>query len=522
MKKVLVLLLACMASLAMFAQEHYWSVVTVDLSQNLTLKIRSVLAIDGEQPYNGEGMEGQGGENFEIGAFSEDGVCRCSCFPTWDSKYYRYVYDLQIYGESGFHYTFRVYDHNEGVNHELTNLVEDFENNYVHNGASQSFGTRKNPIVLNFHDTGGATPMTLTKDIVGYGTSEGGYYLIATPLGAVTPAADNGFLTDAYDLYWFNQSADKEWINYENVAFDLATGKGYLYASQEDTQLTFTGTPVEGDTYEVTLAKVEGKRMEGWNLVGNPFAVEAFCGKPYYTLNEERSEVMTETVNDPVPAMEGVFVKADTDGESLVFSKEASGKTYNLSLNLVQNSSVIDRAIVNFGAGQQLPKFQLRSSSTKLYIPMDGEDYAVVSSAEMGEMPVNFKAEKSGSYTLAVSSELSFNYLHLIDNKTGVDVDLLANPSYSFDAETTDYASRFRLVFATGNSDDTFAFYSNGSFVISNEGEAVVQVMDVTGRMLSSEAISGSASINVEGAAGVYMIRLVNGENVKVQKVVVK
>ena len=40
--------------------------------------------------------------------------------------------------------------------------------------------------------------------------------------------------------------------------------------------------------------------------------------------------------------------------------------------------------------------------------------------------------------------------------------------------------------------------------------------------MLSSEAISGSASINVDGAAGVYMLRLINGDNVKVQKVVVK
>ena len=124
--------------------------------------------------------------------------------------------------------------------------------------------------------------------------------------------------------------------------------------------------------------------------------------------------------------------------------------------------------------------------------------------------------------TLAVSSELSFNYLHLIDNKTGADIDLLATPSYSFEAQATDYASRFRLVFATGNSEDTFAFYSNGSFVINNEGEATVQVMDVTGRMLSSEAINGSASINVEGAAGVYMVRLVNGENVRVQKIIVK
>ena len=79
-----------------------------------------------------------------------------------------------------------------------------------------------------------------------------------------------------------------------------------------------------------------------------------------------------------------------------------------------------------------------------------------------------------------------------------------------------------RSFFATGNADETFAFASNGSFVISNEGNATVQVVDVNGRILSSQTINGSASISVNAAAGVYMIRLINGDNVKVQKVVVK
>ena len=46
--------------------------------------------------------------------------------------------------------------------------------------------------------------------------------------------------------------------------------------------------------------------------------------------------------------------------------------------------------------------------------------------------------------------------------------------------------------------------------------------MDVTGRMISSKNINGNANININAAQGVYMLRLVNGENVKVQKVVVR
>ena len=42
------------------------------------------------------------------------------------------------------------------------------------------------------------------------------------------------------------------------------------------------------------------------------------------------------------------------------------------------------------------------------------------------------------------------------------------------------------------------------------------------GRILSSENISGSTSKAIHSAPGVYMLRLINGDNVKVQKIIVK
>ena len=210
--------------------------------------------------------------------------------------------------------------------------------------------------------------------------------------------------------------------------------------------------------------------------------------------------------------MEGVFVIAEEDEETITFRTEQTGsKVSRLAINLSQGHNIMDRAIVRFDGGRQLPKFQLNENSTKVFIPQEGKDFAVVRSEAMGEMPVSFKAQSNGSYTFSFNAEeVSFAYLHLIDNMTGVETDLLANPSYSFEASTTDYANRFKLVFATGNADDEFAFFSNGSFVIVN------------GRIISSESINGCANVNVKAAAGVYMIRLVNGSNVKVQKVVVK
>ena len=377
------------------------------------------------------------------------------------------------------------------------------------------------------------TMQALTKTIEAYTGERGGYYLIASPVGTVTPSADNGFLNGTYDLYYFDQNAwdmvDNEnvlheWRNYDVENFSIASGKGYLYANKEGTTLTFTGTPYSGNG-EVTLSKTEGPRFSGWNLVGNPFAQTAYFTNDFYTLNEDRDEVVAGETKS-VEAMEGIFVVAANDGETMTFSTTSLGKSNSqMSINVVRNrGNVIDRAIVRFDEESLLPKFQLNPNHTKVYIPQDGSDYAVVYADGAGTMPVNFKAEENGHYTLNFTTEnVNFNYLHLIDNRNGNDVDLLQTPYYTFDAKSTDYASRFTLVFATGNdNDDTFAFFNNGVWIINNDGDATLQVVDALGRVLSSESISGSTSKAINVAPGVYMLRLINGDKVKVQKIVVK
>jgi hypothetical protein len=379
-----------------------------------------------------------------------------------------------------------------------------------------------------------ATTETYTLNIVGHKGGKGNYSLIAFPFNSgengVDPTTIDGMITEAFDLYYFNEAGDdegKEWINYDPNQFNLVSGKGYLYASQDSTSITFSGMPIEGAEYEVRLAKTENAEWSGWNLVGNPFADIAYVadGRDFYTMNGAGTNLMLAT-NRSLQPMEGVFVEAESNNEALTFTtvEPNNGKSV-LSLNLSGNNGLLDRAMVRFGESRQLHKIQLNPNGTKLYITVDGQEYAVVRSEEVGEVPVSFKAEESGRYTISMSSEnVEFAYLHLIDKKANTDVDLLATTSYSFDACTNDKANRFKLVFATGSTlaSDGFAFYSNGGFVITNEGEATLQVVDVNGRVLSSESINGCANVNVDAAAGVYMLRLVNGEGVKVQKVVVR
>ena len=429
--------------------------------------------------------------------------------------------------------------------------------------------------------------ITFTKDIIAH-TDNGGWYLIASPVAeAVTPTAQNGFLANEYDLYRFNQSANLEWENWkaegEHYHFNLEAGRGYLYANSGDVTLTFVGTPhAATEPAEVPLAYDPAADFAGWNLVGNPLTEIAFIDRDFYVMNGDRDEIVAAEGNT-VELMEGIFVIAEGENDTMTFtpaSQNAIANNASLVVSLSQGrGSVIDRAIVRFNSNRTLPKFQLNPSSTKVYIPQGGKDYAIISVGRDGactvstEMPLNFKAAKDDTYTLSFDIEnLDLDYLHLIDNLTGADVDLLTpipetliagedpfreggnliarkrNPhsakaeliagedpqsthSYTFTAKTTDYASRFRLVFtANPNCGDAigdnapFAYISNGNIVITTDiGDATLQIVDMMGRVIVS--VSGDVSGNVSTAGmptGVYMLRLIDGDTVRTQKIVIQ
>ena len=394
-------------------------------------------------------------------------------------------------------------------------------------------------------------PEAYTLDITGYGDSDGGWNLIASPLAESIAATEVGNLVaetaSDFDLYRFNQAANMEWENWkqeesEHHHFNLESGRGYLYASKEDVTLIFTGEPYSGNG-EVALSKTNNNNadFQGWNLIGNPFNATATVDKAFYMMNPETHAEIIAATDNSVAAMEGIFVIAAEDGETVTFTQATRSTGYDeerIVLNLSHGGATIDRAIVRFDEGQQLPKFQLRKSSTKVYFQQDNKDYAVVNVGREAmhcvytELPVNFKAKENGTYTLTVSESLNsklliLNYLHLIDNLTGNDVDLFETPSYTFEAKVTDYASRFKLVFsADSDADEDFAFIdASGNIIITDAdaGDVSIQVVDMMGRVLVCRDARRASDISTAGMTpGVYVLQLINGDNVKTQKIVIK
>ena len=394
--------------------------------------------------------------------------------------------------------------------------------------------------------------ITVKKNIIGYAGTKDQYYLISSPVqwaGQYNPA--NGIVTTEsdYDLYAFDPAASDglEWRNYkaDPTNFKMDWGTGYLYANAADVMISVTGPVMDNkqpdEIFNYNYYENEDYQFNGWKLCGNTFTCNAYLSSDsqtmaFYRMNAEGTGF--EAVTNFIKPMEGFFLQNTVNGKSVVLSRTAPSKgvrCLNLVLSQVAarrdgvstGSTTLDNAIVRFDEGNTLEKLSFREGSSKIYMPVEGKDYAVVNAGQMGELPVSFKAEKNGSYTLSFTNEdVEFSYLHLIDNLTGNDVDLLANPSYSFEAKTTDYASRFRLLFATGTSveGDNFSFVnaSGNLCIFGIEGEATVQVIDILGHVISSETFSGSYERKINGAPGVYMVRLINGNDVKVQKVVVR
>ena len=390
---------------------------------------------------------------------------------------------------------------------------------------------------LVHHNTG--TMATFEKNIIGYTGDNDHYYLIANPTDETVVV---NLTSNEFDLYTFDGAQEVEWRNAkEDDNFEVERGTGYLYANSETVTLEFAGELTPAGSTDVDLI-YDGIDFPGFNLIGNPFACNATISgtglrsSNYYYMMNAGGTALDVVVNPILAPCTGVFAVAANSDATVTFTqantngidvtRSEKNAVQDIRVELLANGKAIDRAYLNMN-GESLPKFRLQDNISEICFYQDKEELAVVStSSTSGEIPVSFKAEKNGSYTINVNTEnVNAHYIHLIDNMTGMDTDLLSTSSYTFNASTSDYAYRFKLVFSmTGvennqSNANSFAYISNGNLVIDNiEGEATMQIVDMLGRVVSTEIVSGSYNKALNLKAGLYIINL----NGMTQKIVVK
>lgn len=177
-------------------------------------------------------------------------------------------------------------------------------------------------------------------------------------------------------------------------------------------------------------------------------------------------------------------------------------------------------------------KIFVSTSKGRLSLRHDNEDFAILfRDMQSGSQPLYFEAKEDGTFTLSWNTaNANFSSLTLVDNLTGVKYDMLANDSYTFQGSMSDYRSRFKVVFGAFTDveeneetiTDNFAFFDGSDWIVNGQGQ--LTVTDMTGRTVYTSNLTNDQNrVSLNGIAnGIYLMRVANGQNVNVQKIIIK
>lgn len=387
---------------------------------------------------------------------------------------------------------------------------------------------------------------TCQKGITSYDTkSDGGWYTMTSPVDEMAIAGSD-FLTPAYDLYRYNENPESglEWENYkDNSNVDFTTfenGRGYLYANSNTFSPSFVGTLNAASVARTLTCSESPDGLSGFNLIGNPFPHAIYKGEGgaidnanlasgFYSLNNEGAW-RVNTFEDAIMPGQGILVKttANTNLTIVKSNTEATAES-NGAKNAIGRICVTvtggngeDRAFVYFGQGIGLNKMRGFTDQTPiLWVRDNNTDYAIAHVGKGCEsLDLFFHNKNNGEFRLSVNTkDITFGVLQLVDNLTGEIIDLKQHPDYSFHANGNEADGRFKLVFRLPSGveetaeAEPFAIVIDGRIVLVDVDElAELQVVDMTGRVVSKDGL----------APGVYVLRLINGNGIRTQKIVLK
>ena len=159
---------------------------------------------------------------------------------------------------------------------------------------------------------------------------------------------------------------------------------------------------------------------------------------------------------------------------------------------------------------------------------MNNDKYSIAyMNDEVEEIPFSFEAKTMGSYTIGIKTkDCEYENITLVDRLTGIETNMLLE-DYSFIGSPDEKSERFIIRLSARyddmSDDDNFAIVNGNELIIANLSDnATVQIYDIMGRPVTSYVLSGTANISMETLAnGIYVVRLIDENDVKSQKVVI-
>lgn len=413
---------------------------------------------------------------------------------------------------------------------------------------------------------------TVEKEIGGYASKTrngvSGWFTISSAMTGSIPLTDVHNLipeNDNYDLYRYDEPTSV-WQNVKDETNNFITfdaGRGYLYANEYDATLSFVGE-LNSEAQSYYLTKTDDNNLSGFHLIGNPYTHKIYKGKNaaidnpnlatgFYVITGEGAW-QARTYEDAIMPGQGVLIKT-TKEENLVINKttemavgESSASRSEqdgLLLVSVSNKEYEDIAYISFGQGHGLDKIPHQNEKIQMiYVDMDEGDFAIaVIDNNVTTIPLSFRAKTMGEYTISVSPEENkFEKLYLIDRMTGVTTNMLLD-TYTFIATTNDDPQRFVLslddITSIDNDivDERIIYINNNELIINDvTGSVALAVCDALGRFIIDDVRFNNVSandgdilynvktgINVDSfAPGVYIIRLIDDNGLRTQKIIIE
>ena len=386
------------------------------------------------------------------------------------------------------------------------------------------------------------------------------------------------------EYHWINlkRNSNSHWhmnattvpIAYPNET-TLTPGKGYLVSIDQDQLLQNRGTLNNGDV-SIGLDYTphnEWAGLLGYNLIGNPYQsyldfsgfasknMELWAAKgtePTYAVYDaamggyiqykEGTSRGAKAATGTINMHQGFIVRTST-ATTVTFtntmrSNTANGATFReeqpafplINLTVTDDEGVNDFAVLELGRDNDEGAEKLRANDSKgwLYLHHGSENYGILFRSEVEDyQPLWFEADEAGTYTLSwETANAEFESLTLVDNLTGRVTDMLATGSYAFEADPSQYESRFKIVIGDWKDVEenevpepvegpTFAYQSGDEIIV--DGEGLLEVVDMLGRVVACSEASQAPTLSTAGMTpGVYILRLNDGKGTKVQKMVIK
>ena len=330
-----------------------------------------------------------------------------------------------------------------------------------------------------------------------------------------------------YDLYswneptscWIYQLDLSSAVNWSTIhpGGNFQTGRGYLYSVQAlNPTKEFAGSLNNGSlTYPVTAGSTTAS-LKGFTLLGNPYpssidwqaasgwsrGMLTNSGSGYdmwiwnpaannYGVCNSASGSGTNSVTRYIAPMQAFFVQASTAGnlgmDNSIRLHTGSGNWFKETAgNPGVVSAIVESAdekgfdevrlqfgnITNDGGAKKL--FSTVTAAPSLYLPTADMAFSIrylSDTIDNPSVPLMFKAGKDGNYTLNINFNIEdFEIVMLEDIQQHCIQNLKAKNTYSFNASTSDNASRFVLHFGA----DSRATYNELPARIFNDRDQLV------------------------------------------------